>query len=498
MSTADLRAELTQLDAQICELKRALVATECQRAVVHQQLREIATSPFLTLPAEITALIFTHCLPTIDKLRNSGPWTKFKDPPLVFLAVCRAWRDIALTTPDLWSELRLRFDHIPQDEEPAHLETHIHQWLGRAGHRPLSLIMGQYQWQYWDFDFPIARMRDIIHFYAPRIACLELYWPRDHIRDLALDTVAFPMLRHACITNIRRISSAGDPVEVFGMAPKLTQLTLGDMALPSFYVFPAFQFTKFQGHLDGLELFVLAPNLIEADCRTDEDCRVPSSPITHARLQSLTLSSPRGDPHRVLEPRDILPYLNLPELRTLDISAQRTTANPTSISQFVHRSGARLRTLVLAVKYYHAQPQGASDEWKDCLGRLRNTLQHLIVSPSEAFFKMILRSYLTLESLTIYEAPQIPYDDLIRQLILRIPHLKSFHISFQAGVFLEDEVSIAMPMFVDRPKDTARSFLAQLAKNAGMRIQIDSNGSKKTNRVKLIGSTQSRGTNPDA
>ncbi|KAJ7605100.1 hypothetical protein FB45DRAFT_1042691 [Roridomyces roridus] len=381
MSTADLRREFAQLEAKIIELKDALVVAEHRRATVQQQLRQVATFPILTLPVEITAQIFTHS-------------------PLVFLTVCHRWRDIAFTTPALWSAFRLLFDTIRQFDnirphwpEPAQIESYIHQWLGRAGgHQPLSLTLGMegYFVPALYKKFPLPRIRDIIHLYAPRIAYLELYCNPAQIRELALDTVAFPMLQHVCITSDDSDGSfpSSEPLEVFSDAPQLTQLTLEYLACPSSYVLPALQLTKFEGYLDNLEILTLAPNLIEATCRTTDPCRVPSSPITHARLRSLTLSGPQcHDRNMVMEPMDILPYLTLPELRTLDLSAYKTAANPASISEFVRRSGASLLTLVLVVNETH-QEDGSEwvyDEWEACFRCLQDALEGLIVWPTKAF-----------------------------------------------------------------------------------------------------------------
>ncbi|KAJ7639323.1 hypothetical protein FB45DRAFT_424774 [Roridomyces roridus] len=506
MSTADLRAELTQLDAQIRELKDALAAAESRRIAVHRQLREIATFPILVLPVEMTTQIFTHCLFTREEFldrgripRNERP-LQSHEPPLVFLAVCRAWREIALATPALWSAFRMLFDTIRvrryTHPEPARIESYIHQWLGRAGQRPLSLTLGMQCYWYqnsvrdiYDKFLPLPRIRDIIHLYAPRIAYLELYCNPDQIRELALDTVPFPMLQHVCIKNDESVPS--ESVEVFSDAPQLTHLSLAYLAFPSSYVFPALQFTRFEGELNNLAIFALAPNLIEANCRPGEDCEFPSSPITHAHLQSLTLSRPC--PYTILEPKDILPYLTLPELRTLDISAQNTTANPASISEFVHRSGARLLTLVLSVQGYkfEAQPEDVSGEWEECFRGLRNILEHLIVWPSEPFLKMILQNNIPiLKSLTIHEAPQIPYELLCEGLGKRHSDLKSFRISFQEGGFL-DELVFPKTSLENLPwRCTALHYFAQLAER-GMSIQIDSGGTRsgKTTRVNLIGSS---------
>ncbi|KAJ6601608.1 hypothetical protein B0H10DRAFT_1762067, partial [Mycena sp. CBHHK59/15] len=53
--------------------------------------------PILTLPNEITSQIFVHCLPTHGRVRPSR-----QAVPLLLVHICRQWRDIALSTWELW------------------------------------------------------------------------------------------------------------------------------------------------------------------------------------------------------------------------------------------------------------------------------------------------------------------------------------------------------------------------------------------------------------
>ncbi|KAJ7639573.1 hypothetical protein FB45DRAFT_705224, partial [Roridomyces roridus] len=56
--------------------------------------------PVLSLPKEITTDIFLRCLP--DTVGTHPNDRRF---PLLPLYVCRAWRDVALSTPTLWVSL---------------------------------------------------------------------------------------------------------------------------------------------------------------------------------------------------------------------------------------------------------------------------------------------------------------------------------------------------------------------------------------------------------
>ncbi|KAJ7639376.1 hypothetical protein FB45DRAFT_1134761 [Roridomyces roridus] len=459
MSTADLRKQLARLEAQIMHARRALVVFERQRMSVQQRLHQVATFPILTLPTEITVEIFTHCLPTPDEWL--GPLPKLRHPPIVFLAVCRAWRDIALATPALWSQLHLRFDTIPVNviNEPGKVEK-------------------------FGYFFPISRIRDILHFYAPRIACLEINSSQERVRQLDLGAVAFPLLRYAIIEDNEWPADPTNPVPVFTSASQLTEIALLDCGVQSSYVLPGLQLTAFQGRIDDLEFFTLVPNLLQAKCWVDLDCHVPDLPavITHARLQSLTLLEfPSGDTS--IDILDILPYLNLPKLHTLDVAAMKHDMGQ-SIMGFLNRSQAQLRTLSVTVDnvghdYYI--------DWRECLARLDDiSLEHLILRPCEVFLRMLLRKNWAnrvplprLKSLTINESPPLSYEFLLDGLTFRSSHLESFRISFQNGTFLDDEIhKWGFNSTPGHSKAKLCNYLVKLTK-AGMSIQIDSKGRKK-------------------
>ncbi|KAJ7745472.1 hypothetical protein DFH07DRAFT_17623 [Mycena maculata] len=60
--------------------------------------------PVLTLPTEITTEIFTCCLPKTPRDPRSC------DAPLLLTRICQQWRDIALSTPRLWTTVSFPAD----------------------------------------------------------------------------------------------------------------------------------------------------------------------------------------------------------------------------------------------------------------------------------------------------------------------------------------------------------------------------------------------------
>jgi hypothetical protein len=77
------------------------------------------------LHPEILEEIFLFCLPD-DQYVVPDPM----QAPLLVSGICQYWREVALSTPALWSSL-----NVP----PRIPTTFVHTWLGRAGLMPLSL-----------------------------------------------------------------------------------------------------------------------------------------------------------------------------------------------------------------------------------------------------------------------------------------------------------------------------------------------------------------------
>ncbi|KAJ7018834.1 hypothetical protein C8F04DRAFT_928043, partial [Mycena alexandri] len=78
--------------ARITEINEEIARLVAERHALSESL----TFPVVTLPVEITSQIFLHCLPD-----NPLDPTAF-NPSIVLGHVCRQWRGVALSLPQLW------------------------------------------------------------------------------------------------------------------------------------------------------------------------------------------------------------------------------------------------------------------------------------------------------------------------------------------------------------------------------------------------------------
>ncbi|KAJ7472189.1 hypothetical protein FB451DRAFT_1036791, partial [Mycena latifolia] len=94
MSVPELQARLDEVSADIDRQKEVLRKLECSKSGLQSQINAVH-DPVAKLPLEISSEIFILCLPFPPKPGG-------RHPPMLFLSICHAWKDIALSTPALW------------------------------------------------------------------------------------------------------------------------------------------------------------------------------------------------------------------------------------------------------------------------------------------------------------------------------------------------------------------------------------------------------------
>ena len=189
---SDLWDELAELDALLerlrlkrYDLKRKINRLQVQSPIVRQ------------LPADVMSIIFEFCLPDFtDKLL---PFTdEDLSFPLSLGAICSHWRDIAWSTPYLWSSLVVRI----RSQNDSHIVTGIAQeWLARSGQLPLTIRISSKS-----CIKTVSALADIINQYSARWSNLDLCIPDSYYRYFhAIDNHApiLKSIRFFCIGHIK-------------------------------------------------------------------------------------------------------------------------------------------------------------------------------------------------------------------------------------------------------------------------------------------------------
>ncbi|KAJ6473231.1 hypothetical protein C8R45DRAFT_907848 [Mycena sanguinolenta] len=163
-----LRDRLAEINAQV-----ALLETE--REIIQKKLQSV-TYPVLSLPYEVVAKIFIHCLPDLEHAECifSSKHRKYLLPTALLLSqICRAWRAIALNTPKLWAIFRIDIEARPQDYTLAALR--LGDWTKKAIVSPLSFVFGQERYSTRPETFPaiLAPILALSHQWQHVDLCLD-------------------------------------------------------------------------------------------------------------------------------------------------------------------------------------------------------------------------------------------------------------------------------------------------------------------------------------
>ncbi|KAJ7187338.1 hypothetical protein C8R46DRAFT_288077 [Mycena filopes] len=193
--------------------------------------------PVLTLPNEMVSEIFVRFLPPYPEC---PPWKGSLSPSLL-TQICRKWREIALSTPELWRAMAFilsspqRYPHFgPRFAIPQLDTSRFQSWLDRSGACPLSLQIISYLYG----DRRVSQILDTALPHRGRWEHLKFHYG-DASSLLRVDG---PMPRHRHLdVDVDELES--DPVPIFHDAPLLSTVVLTEgvtMAL----VLPWAQLTK--------------------------------------------------------------------------------------------------------------------------------------------------------------------------------------------------------------------------------------------------------------
>ncbi|KAJ7142878.1 hypothetical protein C8R44DRAFT_692486 [Mycena epipterygia] len=308
--------------------------------------------PVLTLPPEIISRIFVESLPSHGRVRPSAYM-----PPLTLAQICGQWRDIALSTPELWSSVDLAFASrrtpegslILNREEPnpgAHplLET----WLSRAKGRPLSLTVRS------SHEAIPLQILSIILFVSQQLEHLELQLSSADFRRLQQNHILFPRLRRLALY-IPNVDAPESLFSLFENTPTLCNLAfLGRPAwVPRLKRYPLLTSIELQ-NIAVQTLFDILnqlPQLLHFTAYLDLlDPMSPSLPMTTAPyLQSLILTGAPRPATYALE------SLKLPGLRRLEMP------HISKLTSFLARSSCVLEHLTTRYAAYEGS------DFIDCL-----------------------------------------------------------------------------------------------------------------------------------
>ncbi|KAL0579416.1 hypothetical protein V5O48_002587 [Marasmius crinis-equi] len=134
-SLLDAEVELKEYQAQINRLQASIWALESKskRLMKNMESYRSLLSPVRRMPLEILTMIFTFLCGNNDLVPSTPP------PAISLSMVCGRWRDIALSSPTLWSTLSLDFSHWTEAARLHSLENTTRLFMENSGRSPLKI-----------------------------------------------------------------------------------------------------------------------------------------------------------------------------------------------------------------------------------------------------------------------------------------------------------------------------------------------------------------------
>ncbi|KAK7035836.1 F-box domain-containing protein [Favolaschia claudopus] len=319
------RARMLELETQIADLEHALAGRKLEQLTVKKRL-DAVKYPVLTLPNEIVSEILIHCLPPYPECPPLvGP-----SSPIPLTHICRKWRQIALTTPQLWRAVLLHTQDLPSDLSGI--------WLSRSGSCPISIDIQDYT-----YSTQASRGEELLEAVLP-------YCARWEYVDLGIDNVDEPVVEGA-MPLLRHLSALTGTMHGnldFSQAPRLRSVSLHADIPP--LVLPWTQLTSM--HLFGTTLINCVPFLepainlihlkIDLYIMDEDEQDTMESFITLPFLESFTWRPHPGTMNNCLS------HFILPNLSRLVIDQDILQSDPiASLTSFVSRSSCPLECLII-------------------------------------------------------------------------------------------------------------------------------------------------------
>lgn len=268
-------------------------------------------SPARHLPSEIISEIFIHCLP-IPSIQFHAVGIQV---PLRLGQLCRRWRDIALSTPALWTFIPLTLEGSTGNASQEFKLQIVKTWLDRSGELPLMIYIA-------DASSSIS---------VDSRAALSLIlsqsdrWAEAQLMISGQILTEFEAIRGR-LSTLRKLSVGSNhtlwntKIDIFETAPLLRSLSR--KAETDVFVFPYQNLTEYTclgcSPQSVLKEIRVVPNLIEFTAAVLRGSRFKGDPILvhHHLLCNLTITIDSSVTH-------LFECLSLPSLQEVNITLRK-------------------------------------------------------------------------------------------------------------------------------------------------------------------------------
>ncbi|KAK0458103.1 uncharacterized protein EV420DRAFT_1764575 [Desarmillaria tabescens] len=357
-----LEGQLHVYDTLIDQLYTVFEELETYRDAIQVVSTQFSSTlaPIRRLPSKVLRSIFreTQSSDLVERWSmNSRPIIGFMQDPLTLSQVCGSWRDIVVSSPELWSHIKITYPRLePDNPSASNFQSLLKTILPLSDQLPLdmqfksdehtssgdaievfSLLLGErHRWRSASLKLPLDLL-ELLKSSSRKLACLE---------SLTLVTPHIPRDDGAF--------SPGDVSDVFIEAPSLRKVELHELI--------------------GLDSFALPRQITHLAASITAIHNLH----THSLLEELHLKQRDIDdiafPHRITLPKvrrlsvlslKLLRYLCLPSLEDLTfdshvgslfptIDEARIVAAAATLNDFIRSSRCSLTSLATGTAIAHA------------------------------------------------------------------------------------------------------------------------------------------------
>ncbi len=136
-----LEGQLPVYDTLIDRLYTALEVLETYRATIHRVSKDFSSTlaPIRRLPSDVLRSVFGETKSDLDGWGSSydRPTISFMQDTLTLGQVCASWRDIVVSSPELWSHIKIMFPSLTVDNPGP--SPFLKPTLTLSGQHPLDI-----------------------------------------------------------------------------------------------------------------------------------------------------------------------------------------------------------------------------------------------------------------------------------------------------------------------------------------------------------------------
>ncbi|KAJ7187994.1 hypothetical protein C8R46DRAFT_878455 [Mycena filopes] len=315
------------------------------------------------MPRDIWEEIFLHCLPVSPEpdtpVSHRAPGTPLGlTAPLVLLRVCRAWRTVALSLPDLWTSLSV----VVSDGQSFPPLDVASRWLRRSGDLPLTLSLCQTNESEGNQEYADEMLAVFMRYLTRwRDVRLDIANPTYGRSLQPSSSLQAPLLESFHLTTCWRLTPneeiMQDLLKMLEVAPRLSSFSVSrlsdlNVSPTSTVAIPWTQLIRLDlGFIPSvsacLSIMSGCPNLESCNLVVDpEEGPLPTLPIVLPSLTSLELHIRAGELASLLD-RAVFPALKSFSLYVQDAYDNHAQWSQASFMNFLSRSKCALMRLEL-------------------------------------------------------------------------------------------------------------------------------------------------------